>query len=69
MSDNDRIIFSYTLGATDDMARTGYGETPHGVFHTPAFMPVGTSGAVKAMTAEDLEECKAEIILGNTYHL
>src|SRR3954462_5029183 len=43
--------------------------TPHGVVQTPAFMPVGTRGAVKAVTARDLEALGAEIILGNTYHL
>ena len=43
--------------------------TPHGDVETPAFMPVGTHGAVKAVTHRDLEELGAEIILGNTYHL
>ena len=43
--------------------------TPHGVVQTPAFMPVGTRGAVKAITHRDLEDLGAEIILGNTYHL
>jgi queuine tRNA-ribosyltransferase len=43
--------------------------TPHGVVQTPAFMPVGTRGAVKAITHRDLEDVGAEIILGNTYHL
>ncbi len=43
--------------------------TPHGTVQTPAFMPVGTSGTVKALTSEDLEECGTEIVLGNTYHL
>ncbi|MCK4460315.1 MAG: tRNA-guanine transglycosylase, partial [candidate division Zixibacteria bacterium] len=62
----DRI---YKLHTTDASARRGEVKTAHGTFKTPAFMPVGTSGAVKAMTAEDLEGCGAEIILGNTYHL
>jgi len=61
--------FSFKLLSRDNQARRGTVFTPHGKFQTPAFMPVGTSGAVKAMTAEDLEECGAEIILGNTYHL
>jgi queuine tRNA-ribosyltransferase len=43
--------------------------TAHGVVQTPAFMPVGTRGAVKGMTPRDLREVGAEIILGNTYHL
>jgi queuine tRNA-ribosyltransferase len=59
----------YKLKTVDGKARRGEVATPHGTFQTPAFMPVGTSGAVKALTAGDLEECGAEIILGNTYHL
>jgi len=51
-------------------ARLGKITLPHGTFETPVFMPVGTQGTVKAMTNEELEEMvKAEIILGNTYHL
>lgn len=50
-------------------ARTGVITTPHGVIHTPAFMPVGTKGTVKAIKPEELVEMGAEIILGNTYHL
>jgi len=61
--------FSFDVNSTDSAARRGVVGTPHGDFRTPAFMPVGTSGAVKAMTAEDLEECGVEIFLGNTYHL
>ncbi len=59
----------YSPKTTDDKARRGEITVAHGTFQTPAFMPVGTSGAVKAMTCEDLEEIGAEIILGNTYHL
>ena len=59
----------YTIKATSGQARRGEIKTAHGSFQTPAFMPVGTGGAVKALTSEDLEECGAEIILGNTYHL
>jgi queuine tRNA-ribosyltransferase len=44
-------------------------QTPHGAIQTPAFMPVGTQGAVKAVTQRDLEQLGAEIILANTYHL
>jgi len=58
-----------TLHITDNSARRGEIATAHGTFQTPAFMPVGTSGAVKALTSDDLEQCGAEIILGNTYHL
>ncbi len=58
-----------TLHTTDHAARRGMVTVPHGSFQTPAFMPVGTSGAVKGTTAELLEQTGAEIILGNTYHL
>lgn len=54
---------------TATSARSGQVETAHGSFQTPVFMPVGTKGAVKAITREDLEAMGAEIILGNTYHL
>ena len=51
-------------------ARAGILETDHGLIHTPIFMPVGTVGTVKAVHQKELkEEIKAEIILGNTYHL
>jgi queuine tRNA-ribosyltransferase len=50
-------------------ARRGRLHTPHGTIETPAFMPVGTAGTVKALTQQALEELGAEIILGNTYHL
>jgi len=50
-------------------ARLGRCHTAHGVFHTPAFMAVGTQGTVKALTPEELREMGAEIILSNTYHL
>ncbi|MGE0445518.1 MAG: tRNA-guanine transglycosylase, partial [Vicinamibacterales bacterium] len=66
---NDSSRFRFTLAATDGGARLGHFETPHGVVQTPAFMPVGTQGTVKATTHRDLEAMNAEIILGNTYHL
>ena len=51
-------------------ARAGYFETDHGTVDTPAFMPVGTQGTVKAVNQDYLkEEIKAQIILSNTYHL
>ncbi len=59
----------FSISNTDKNARRGIVKTAHGAFQTPAFMPVGTAGAVKALTCEDLESCGAEIILGNTYHL
>ena len=50
-------------------ARTGLLETAHGTVDTPAFMPVGTRGAVKALSPRDLAEVSSQIILCNTYHL
>jgi queuine tRNA-ribosyltransferase len=50
-------------------ARLGKMTTPHGTVHTPVFMPVGTQGTVKSMLPEEIKNCGAEIILGNTYHL
>ena len=61
--------FGFHLIASAGAARRGELRTPHGVVHTPAFMPVGTQGAVKAMRHADVEAAGAEIILGNTYHL
>jgi queuine tRNA-ribosyltransferase len=61
--------FQFRILNRDGAARRGEMITPHGVVQTPAFMPVGTRGAVKAVTARDLEALGAEIILGNTYHL
>jgi queuine tRNA-ribosyltransferase len=62
-------VFSFTVRGADGSARLGELRTPHGVVQTPAFMPVGTQGAVKAIRHRELEEAGAEIILGNTYHL
>ena len=53
----------------DTSARLGEMITPHGIVHTPAFMPVGTQGTVKSMLPEEIKNCGAEIILSNTYHL
>jgi queuine tRNA-ribosyltransferase len=61
--------FSFALEARSGAARAGVFTTPHGVVHTPAFMPVGTHGAVKALTPEQVAATGAEMILANTYHL
>jgi len=53
----------------DGQARCARLHLPHGVVETPIFMPVGTYGAVKAMSPRELEEIDARIILGNTFHL
>ncbi len=60
---------SFTLNATDGAARTGVIRTPRGEIRTPAFMPVGTAGTVKAMLPENVRATGADILLGNTYHL
>jgi queuine tRNA-ribosyltransferase len=59
----------FEVSARDGAARRGRLEFPRGTVETPAFMPVGTYGTVKAMTPEDLEGIGAEIVLGNTFHL
>ena len=61
----------FDLLATDprSKARRGRLTTPHGVIETPAFIPVGTQGSVKAVSSRELRELDAQIILGNTYHL
>jgi queuine tRNA-ribosyltransferase len=60
---------TFRIDATDGAARTGALALPRGVVRTPAFMPVGTAGTVKAMTMADVKATGADIILGNTYHL
>jgi queuine tRNA-ribosyltransferase len=62
-------VLDFTVTHTDGGARRGVMQTAHGAVQTPAFMPVGTRGAVKGLTPRDLEGLGAEIILGNTYHL
>ena len=59
----------FELAATDGAARTGILRTPRGEVRTPAFMPVGTGGTVKAMLPQSVRETGADILLGNTYHL
>jgi len=61
--------FPFTITATDGRARTGVLATSRGEIRTPAFMPVGTAGTVKAMTVDQVLATGADIILGNTYHL
>ena len=59
----------FDLLHSDGAARRGRMHLPHGVVETPAFMPVGTYGTVKAMTPEELVALGADIVLGNTFHL
>lgn len=62
-------MFRYRLHAQDGAARAGTFTTPHGDVDTPAFMPVGTLGAVKHVSPQELEALGASMILANTYHL
>ncbi len=59
----------FELLAADGEARTGRLTLAHGVVETPAFMPVGTYGAVKAVSPAELRETGAQIVLSNTFHL
>ncbi len=61
--------FQFTVTARDGKARTGFVSTPRGDIRTPAFMPVGTAGTVKAMHPEEVRALGADIVLGNVYHL
>ena len=63
------MTFGHTTVATDGAARAGVLHTAHGAVETPVFMPVGTAGTVKAMTADQVRATGAGIVLGNTYHL
>ena len=63
------IKFQVDKKTSDTRARAGVLTTPHGTINTPIFMPVGTAATVKATIPEELHDCGAQIILGNTYHL
>ncbi len=60
---------NFTVTHTDGAARRGVLELPRGAVDTPVFMPVGTYGAVKAMSPAELDDIGAQIVLGNTFHL
>jgi len=62
-------MFGFTLEGTAGAARAGTLTLPHGVVRTPAFMPVGTHGVVRGLSAADVRRTGAQIVLGNTYHL
>jgi len=59
----------FQTDATDGSARAGTAATANGTYTTPLFMPVGTRGAIKYLSASDYEDLGAQIVLGNTYHL
>jgi queuine tRNA-ribosyltransferase len=62
-------MFDFTLEKTAGEARAGTLVLPHGTVRTPAFMPVGTHGAVRGLSMEEVRRTGAQIVLGNTYHL
>ena len=62
-------MIDFKVTATDGAARAGRIVLAHGTVDTPAFMPVGTYGTVKAMSPAELKEIGAQIVLGNTFHL
>ena len=62
-------MFEFSVERTAGAARAGTLTLPHGVVRTPAFMPVGTHGVVRGLSAADVRRTGAQIILGNTYHL
>src|SRR5258707_2638454 len=63
------IAFAFRIDAVDGAARAGAITTPRGIVRTPAFMPIGTQGAIKGVHWRDVEASGADIVLGNTYHL
>ncbi len=62
-------MLDFKIISTDHNARLGQITTPRGIINTPAFMPVGTNGSVKAMSPHEMKDLGAEILLSNTYHL
>ncbi len=62
-------VFTFQVSGNDGQARCGEIRMPRGVIRTPAFMPVGTAGTVKAMYLDQVKALGADVILGNTYHL
>ncbi|MBU6389476.1 tRNA guanosine(34) transglycosylase Tgt [Patescibacteria group bacterium] len=62
-------MFEFKITAKDGQARVGELRTPHGTVETPVFMPVGTHGAVKAVSPAELRQIGSQIILSNTYHM
>src|ERR1700738_75193 len=69
MTPPHRLANHVELFGTDGPARTGRLTTPHGVVRTPAFMPVGTAGAMKGLHWREVRDAGSDIVLGHTYHL
>jgi queuine tRNA-ribosyltransferase len=66
---NRAVQYQLVANDTSTNARLGRVSTPHGVFDTPAFMPVGTQGSIKGLLPQQVKETGAQCILANTYHL
>ncbi|AWN24360.1 tRNA guanosine(34) transglycosylase Tgt [Deinococcus irradiatisoli] len=62
-------MFEFEIKSRDGRARTAQFTTPHGTVQTPMFMPVGTQGSVKGISAQELKDIGSQMVLGNTYHL
>jgi len=69
VGEGSKLGTNFSVTSTDNQARAGLLSVSHGVIATPVFMPVGTYGTVKAMTADELVSLGAQIVLGNTFHL
>src|SRR3984893_1931960 len=68
MSLPNHLANPFDLATPDGAARAGQLTTPHGVVRTPAFMPVGTAGAMEGMHWREGREAGRDLVLGNTYH-
>lgn len=62
-------MFDFRITARAGRARNGLLPTPHGLVHTPLFMPVGTLGSVKGISPQEIQDIGSQIVLANTYHL
>ncbi len=63
------VMFSFEVSAKERMARVGRLVTAHGTIRTPSFVPVGTYGAVKGLSVQDLSDAGSQVLIANTYHL
>ena len=64
-----KLTANFHIEATEGEARAGWVETARGRILTPCFMPVGSRGVVKLLSAQDMDDLGAQVVLANTYHL